>query len=152
MQRRKPLKAAKGLDRRSELTRGGQLERKSPMPQQSAKKRAERRTWEQFRKDVYARAEGVCDMCATWINWDDYECHHRRLRGQGGRNEMANLVALHKFPCHARAHDNRAWAKEKGFIVHRPDKPTETPVLRHLRSRQLPGETWTPVDPEEMAA
>jgi hypothetical protein len=139
---------------RSEMKRGSKPKRKAPIAQQSAKKRAERPSWEQFRKAVYERAAGICDMCATWIQWGDgYECHHRRLRSQGGRNEMANLLALHKFPCHARAHDNRAWARERGFIVHRPDVPARRPVFRHERSWQLPAESWTPSDPpEEMAA
>jgi hypothetical protein len=153
--KRSPMpRSTKPLARRAELNHGSQLERKAPIRQQSAKKRATRRTWEQFRRDVYDRAQGICDRCASWIPWGEgYECHHRRLRSQGGRDEMSNLLALHKFPCHAFVHDNRAWARKNGFIVHRPDVPAKRPVYRHLRSWELPTETWTPsAPPEEVAA
>ena len=149
----KPLARRTRLHRHVPLGNGtSKLKQTKRMPQQSAKKRAKRRSWEQFRKDVYARSEGNCDLCATWIPWDDYECHHRRLRSQGGLDQMANLVALHKFPCHDELHRQRRMARETGFIVHRPDDPAHTPVLRHGKTWSLPGEMWTPVDPEELAA
>jgi hypothetical protein len=153
LKRRSRLQAKTRLQRRTPLGNGGsKLKQGKPIAQQSVKKRAKRRSWEQFRQDVYARGEGICDLCATWIPWDDYECHHRRLRSQGGLDEMANLVALHKFPCHDELHHQRQMARETGFIVHRPDDPAHTPVLRHGKTWAMPGETWTPVDPEEMAA
>jgi hypothetical protein len=151
--RRSRLTAKTRIERRTPLRNGGRSSTQAkPMRQQSAKKRAKRRTWEQFRQDVYSRSEGICDLCATWIPWDDYECHHRRLRSQGGLDEMANLVALHKFGCHDELHRCRPMARETGFIVHKPDDPAHTPVLRHGKTWSLPGETWTHVDPEELVA
>jgi 5-methylcytosine-specific restriction endonuclease McrA len=145
LQRHTPLKQGGGLKQ------GGSLKQTARLPRQSAKKRSTRRTWAQLRVAVLDRSDGTCDLCATAIRPEDFECHHRRLRSQGGLDEMANCVALHDL-CHSRLHGDRVMARETGFIVHKPDDPTVTPVLRHGRTWALPGETWAPVDPEELAA
>jgi 5-methylcytosine-specific restriction endonuclease McrA len=152
------VKPGKPLGRHTRLQRhaplgnsGSKLKQTKRIPQQSAKKRAGRRNWAQLRVAVLDRSEGCCDLCAMAIRPEDFECHHRRLRSQGGLDEMPNLVALHDL-CHSRLHDDRAMARDAGFIVHQPDDPAETPVLRHGRAWALPGDTWTPVDPEELAA
>lgn len=152
LQRRSQLKTKTRLQRKTPLGGGnGKLNQAKPIAPQSAKKRAGRRGWEQLRAAVLERSNGCCDLCAFAIGPDEYECHHRRLRSQGGLDEMANLVALHDL-CHDRLHGDRAMARETGFIVHRPDDPAHTPVLRHGKTWALPADTWTPVDPEEMAA
>lgn len=151
MKRRTRLQAKTRLERRTALRGGSQLKQSKPIRQQSAKTRSERRNWSKLREAVLARAGGCCDFCAFAIDPTDWECHHRRLRSQGGFDEMPNLVALHDA-CHSRLHDNRAMARDTGFIIHRPDDPAHTPVLRHGRTWAIPTETWTPCDPEEMAA
>jgi 5-methylcytosine-specific restriction endonuclease McrA len=151
LKRRSELKAKTRLQRHTPLKQGGSLKQTARLPQRSAKKRSTRRNWEQLRVAVLERSSGCCDLCAMAVRPEDYECHHRRLRSQGGLDEMPNLVALHDL-CHSRLHDDRVMARDAGFIVHRPDDPAETPVLRHGRTWALPGETWTPVDPEELAA
>lgn len=95
---------------------------------------------------VLALAAGLCDMCGLPLPvvW---ECHHRRLRSQGGRDERENLLALHDR-CHSRAHLNRFWARAHGYIVERPDEPATRPVWRHGRSWQIPTATgWIDCDP-----
>lgn len=152
MKCRTRLRARTRLQRHTPLRSGGsKLKQGKPIRQQSAKQRARRQTWPDLRDAVLARAGGCCDFCAYAIDPDDWECHHRRLKSQGGLDEMANLVALHDA-CHARLHVDRPMAHETGFIVHHPDDPAHTPVLRHGTTWALPGETWTPVDPEETAA
>lgn len=152
LQRRSRLKAKTRLERRTPLrNKSGRLQQTSRIPQQSKKQRAKRRNWQELRVAVLERAGGCCDLCAFAIDPADWECHHRRLKSQCGLDEMANLVALHDA-CHSRLHDDRTMARETGFIVHRPDDPAHTPVLRHGKTWAIPGETWTPVDPEVMAA
>lgn len=151
LKRRSPLKAKTRLERRTPLRSGSELKQTKAIRQQSAKARSKRRGWAQLREAVLARAGRCCDFCAFAIDPTDWECHHRRLKSQGGLDEMANLVALHDA-CHSRLHDDRAMARETGFIVHKPDDPAHTPVLRHGRTWAIPGETWTPCNPEELAA
>lgn len=94
-------------------------------------------------------------MCGEHLPACEWECHHRRLRSQGGKDEPPNLLALHDC-CHARAHRNRAWARRHGYIVHRGDDPAARPVWRHGRSWRLPTpDGWVacapPVDESEAA-
>lgn len=86
---------------------------------------------------VLVRAGHTCDICGIPLSLDDWECHHRRLRSQGGKDDAANLLALH-HSCHQRAHNNREWARERGFIVHRDTEPAQRPVWRHGTAWQLP--------------
>ena len=152
MMRRTRLQAKTRLQRRTPLGSGSnKLKQGKRIAQQSAKTRAKRRTWPSLREAVLERAGGCCDLCAFAIDPTEWECHHRRLKSQGGQDEIANLVALHDA-CHSRLHGDRVMARETGFIVHRPDDPAHTPVLRHGQTWALPGETWTPCDPEELAA
>ena len=90
-----------------------------------------------LRAAVLGRAGGVCDICGIPLPVDDWECHHRRLRSQGGKDEPVNLLALH-HSCHQRAHGNRDWARERGYIVHRGTVPAQRPVWRHGAAWQLP--------------
>ncbi len=43
--------------------------------------------------------------------------HHRKLRSQGGKNTLANLVSL-CVNCHTEIHTKVAWALEGGWLVH----------------------------------
>lgn len=86
-------------------------------------------------------------MCGQALSAKRWECHHRRLKSQGGRDERANLLALHDT-CHGRAHGNRTWAKECGYIVHKGHDPETRPVWRHGRYWQLPTpDGWVPCAP-----
>jgi 5-methylcytosine-specific restriction endonuclease McrA len=58
-----------------------------------------------IRQGVLERSQGRCEACGKPIS-GDWECHHRLLRSQGGKDELSNLLALH-LDCHAKAHGQR---------------------------------------------
>lgn len=152
MKRRTRLKAKTRLERRTPLRSGGSaIKQGAPIRQQSAKTRTRRRTWPKLREAVLARAGSCCDFCAYAIS-GEWECHHRKKRSQGGHDEMSNLLALHSACHHDSVHGRPAWAYEHGFLVRRDDDPAGRRVFRHQSRWQLPGETWTPADSEEIAA
>lgn len=64
---------------------------------------------------VLARAEHRCEICR--VNPVDH-VHHKLRRGQGGTNELSNLLGL-CHTCHALVHDNPAVSFEKGWLVRR---------------------------------
>lgn len=140
IERRTPLRAKTGLARKRERP-----ERKvSPPKPRAAKRKGLRRPAMDgnLRAAVYERAAGMCDRCGHAIHPDAWECHHRKLRSQGGEDSHENLIALCPG-CHAWAHGNPLAAKTQGFIVPPWDDPAETPVLRHGRAFWLPvGQTW----------
>jgi HNH endonuclease len=91
----------------------------------------------ELRTLVWDRARGRCDMCGQGLARNRWECHHRKLRSQGGPDEPHNLIALHAR-CHEQAHRNRDWARAHGYIVHPSADPATTPVWRHGQRWQLP--------------
>lgn len=87
----------------------------------------------ELREAVFARSGGLCELCGERLT-AVWECHHRKLRSQGGLDSVTNLLALHPL-CHRRAHGHPAWAKEVGLIVHSMDNPARVRLALH-------GETW----------
>lgn len=86
-----------------------------------------RRGWEDLRRAVYAREAGHCLLCAVRLAWDDWECHHRRLKSRQGRNELVNLVAVcHR--CHGRIHREPTWSTARGLMVPSWAEPAIVPV------------------------
>jgi hypothetical protein len=135
----------KSVLRRGALQRGAETSRKAALKSKAAAKKAS--AWPPgMRGAILELAGGCCGMCGRALP-GYWECHHRRLRSQGGRDEIANALALH-FACHDFAHDNRTWAWVRGYIVHRPDEPATRPVLRHGRVWQLLSDSgWVDCDP-----
>lgn len=89
-----------------------------------------------LRMSVYDRAGGCCDRCGRAVPKDDWECHHRKLRSQGGQDSMFNLVCLcHED--HARIHRAVQWSYENGWLVRSFDDPALVPVRRGL-GREFP--------------
>lgn len=85
------------------------------------------------RRLVFERAGGRCERCSFGLGllW---ECHHRKLRSQGGDWSLANLLALHPA-CHSlqpgSVHLEPKVSYGSGFLVKREDEPRDTPVLLH---------------------
>lgn len=71
--------------------------------------------WELLRHQLVCRYGGRCEHCGRPLG-DRWEAHHRRLEGQGGPAELANLVALRQV-CHIAAHAAPWTAIELGIIV-----------------------------------
>ncbi len=94
-----------------------------------------------LRDDVFRRAGGRCDMCGQHLDPDAWECHHRKLRSQGGQDDIANLIALHSS-CHWIAHGNPLWSYDRGYLVPRAKEPDSVPVLLHGLAPHMPCATW----------
>lgn len=72
-----------------------------------------------LRQQVLARCNGYCESCGATLP-DNFALHHRKLRSQGGKDVLSNLLALH-HECHnlgrPSAHLDVAWATERGLLV-----------------------------------
>lgn len=67
-----------------------------------------------IRQDVIREADGTCAWCG--VHGGRLDCHHVIRRSQGGKDEVANLRAVHRI-CHGHIHDNPAEAKRRGFLA-----------------------------------
>lgn len=81
---------------------------------------------QELREAVFER-DRYCVKCGQGLR-EPVAVHHRKLKSQGGRDELANLVALCS-PCHNIApdsvHQNPAISMEKGYIVPSWAQPNE---------------------------
>ena len=87
---------------------------------------------------VLARANGYCECCG--LPGTDFALHHRRLRSQGGKDEVSNLIAVHHM-CHNLGthsiHMNPAKSIDQGWIVPSYAQPAEYPMLLMRGSKVL---------------
>ena len=145
---RKTRMARAAMNRSAERTRAAEKAKQPPEIKLRTKARKYYPPWPDGLRDTVLELAGhCCDMCGQALSAKSWECHHRRLRSQGGLDEVPNLLALH-HSCHGQAHGNRAWARDCGYIVHRGDDPATRPVLRHGKSWQLPSiDGWTDCAP-----
>jgi len=86
---------------------------------------------------VWARSGGRCERCGNGLPvvW---ECHHRKLRSQGGDWSLSNLLALH-MDCHnagspTGVHAHPADAYRNGYLVRSAFDPAAAPLLLHGRN------------------
>jgi len=107
-----------------------------------------RTDWALLTEQMVTRCGGHCERCGwplplSWVR------HHRKLRKHGGRDELANLVALCDRPCHnlhrSSVHANPTTSLAEGFLVSQFGDPASTPLLLHRRRPVLLGETYTEV-------
>ena len=78
---------------------------------------------------VLDRAGNYCEACGNVCA--DFALHHRKLRSQGGKDEVCNLIAVH-HKCHNLGTDSihlsPAKATKLGQIVSSWDEPAEVPL------------------------
>lgn len=79
-----------------------------------------------IRLAVAERSGGVCE-CGCGRRAE--HIHHRKLRSQGGRHELANLLHLSNL-CHADTHGNPERSYALGLMVHGWCDPADVPVVR----------------------
>jgi hypothetical protein len=130
--RKTPLRARKvGLD-------GGGITRVKPIRPAPKRTLEQSLTWSELRLLVWERDDGHCVRCGTTLRWEAWECHHRRLRAQLGRDVLSNLIALcGPNGCHAWCHGNPTAAQLGGWIVVSGVGPLAMPVLYWDGSRRL---------------
>lgn len=131
------------IKRKTPLARGGELRRSGELKRTPMVRRLRRpRMPDDVRADTFTRACGMCDVCGRHLDPENWAFHHRKLRSQGGPDTVENGLALHHW-CHERVHLNRAWARVRGYIVHREEEPDSVPVLLHGRMLRYPATTWS---------
>lgn len=78
---------------------------------------------------VLERAGNYCEACGNPCR--DFALHHRKLRSQGGKDEVCNLIAVH-HKCHNLGtnsiHLSPAKAVKLGQIVPSWEEPSEFPL------------------------
>lgn len=78
---------------------------------------------------VLERAGNYCEACGKVCG--NFALHHRRLRSQGGKDEVCNLIAVH-HECHNMGtnsiHLNPARSIRYGWIVPSWGEPSEFPL------------------------
>lgn len=95
------------------------------------------------RRAVYDRSGGRCERCGTGLGFL-WECHHRKLRAQGGDWSAVNLLALHPA-CHNpgpdSVHGAPTVAYRDGYLVRGGSDPADMPVYLFGRrwARLAPG-------------
>jgi hypothetical protein len=81
-----------------------------------------------IRRQVWERSGGLCECgCSQRAT----SVHHRKLRSQGGRHEMANLLHL-TAECHDRTHANPERGYALGLLVHGWADPANVPVQKGI--------------------
>lgn len=74
---------------------------------------------------VLKRANGYCEHCGKS---GELTLHHRKLKSRGGKDEVANLLAV-LHPCHLYdIHANPQKATVKGWMIPSYGAPTEYPL------------------------
>lgn len=111
--------------------------------------------WSKLREALLERCQGYCEWCDRPLSYnpDDWAAHHRKLRSQGGRDELENLLAVH-HGCHnlhtKSIHLRPVIAYERGALVHSWDDPTTTPLTRMDGSKvMLRGSAYQPFTEEQ---
>lgn len=126
------------------MKRSAPLRRKTPLTRNRTKRirPLRRKTMEPgLRRLVYLRANGRCDCCGAPLHPDAWDAHHRQLRARGGKDTLANLIAL-RHDHHMWAHEHPAEAKERGLMVSAYANPEDVPVLLHGTRWSLARDTW----------
>ena len=67
-----------------------------------------------LREQVFARDSYLCQWCK--VPGGHLDPHHVLPRGRGGRDELGNLVSLHR-QCHRAVHEHPIEAKRRGLLV-----------------------------------
>ncbi|MFC0546904.1 HNH endonuclease [Kutzneria chonburiensis] len=99
-----------------------------------------------LRASIIDRSAYGCDLCRRPLSEDRWECHHRQLRAQGGKDSLANLLALHDR-CHQWIHHHPAWSYGQGFLVPSYHDPLLWRVWRWRAVWMAPGAEWVLADP-----
>ncbi len=112
-----------------------------PKDERRRKLRVTHDEWAVLRQAVLGRAGGLCERCGTDLRplpW--WECHHRKLKSQGGGDWIDNLLALCP-DCHngrpTSAHRSVTEARHNGWIVPSWADHETVPVLLHDGRRVL---------------
>jgi hypothetical protein len=83
-----------------------------------------------LRAELWERSAGVCEACGYWMHREEMQAHHRKLRSQGGLDDLTNLLAVHPS-CHTGPHGihmNPARSYDLGHLVRSYHDPADVAV------------------------
>ena len=83
---------------------------------------------QETRNAAWSIANGYCRACGKALGAAGV-VHHRKLRSQGGTDDLGNLAVLHT-DCHLAVHANPAAARDAGLIVSAYADPLDVPMGR----------------------
>ena len=71
---------------------------------------------------IYARDEGICQVCGKWGDPTTHNAHHIHTAGQQGPDTAENgmwvcEIRWDKLPCHAKIHKYPEWSYKNGYMV-----------------------------------
>lgn len=93
------------------------------------------------RDAVLIRDRYRCVRCGSDLANCRYSVHHRKLRSQGGTDDLPNVILLcgsGTDGCHHLVHSRRKEVGEPGgYIVPRHEDPAAVPVVYHRRGATL---------------
>ena len=93
------------------------------------------REFEAVRPHVYTRSRGRCETrCSPRCRGKGDQVHHRKLRAQGGTNDLVNLLHV-CTPCHDAIHSAGEAAYQAGLLVHGWDEVTPYTGQKLSRAR-----------------
>ena len=90
---------------------------RKPIPRPKTPKRLQSRPHviaASIREAVFERDQWTCQWCE--VPGGALDAHHVIRRSQGGKDEVANLVSVHRL-CHRAIHDSPSAAKARGFLA-----------------------------------
>lgn len=152
--KRTPLKRRNTSLRQTALRRGGRLAHRSRTNSKQTR-RAAGPTMGDLRELLIQRAGYRCEAFGCPISLDTMHAHHRLYRSRGGKDEIANLVALcgdHHVPW---AHNKAFESVSRGFAIPAitaamPSNPSMVPVVLHDGRRvflHTDGTYWGATEP-----
>lgn len=110
------------------MKRSAPLRRKTALRPNSLKRQGFEDEFREQRVIVLARSFGRCELGATCCTVKAVDVHHRKNRGQGGTNDLWNLLAACRA-CHDYAHRHPTQAYALGWLIESWRDPAEVPVL-----------------------
>lgn len=119
------------------------------LPRRKAREGA--RLYAELRRAVHAREGGRCASCGTATPLAEGECHHRKLRSQGGPDTAWNCVWLCQS-CHRAAHMAPVLAARDGWIVPSWADEHSWPCKRGGEWLQPSPDGWLPSRPPAVQA
>lgn len=109
------------------MKRSAPLRRKTALRPYSLKRIGFEEELDGMRELVLARSGGRCELGATCCTGLVRDVHHRKNRGQGGTNDLVNLLGACRA-CHDYAHRNPAQAYSLGWLVNSWQDPAAVEV------------------------
>lgn len=88
---------------------------RNPIRRVSAKRRRSMRKWSEITAQAICDAGGCCQAGLEGCTHRATEGHHRKLRSQGGGDELSNCIAV-CHACHMRLHAQPRLAAELGLM------------------------------------